>query len=69
MSPAAPAEITELVTGIYRGQTHRLTQYVRAFGYAADLLAQFGPFETPEQARAFCLKLADRRARRTDKET
>ena len=53
----------DLARDIQHGQTHRLTRYVRALDHACEILAAIGAFATEDDARAFCLKLADRRAR------
>ena len=65
---AEQTTVAEIVTGIYRGQTHQLTRHVRALDHACELLATARLFDSPEQARDWALKRADRHAR-TDKET
>lgn len=64
--PHPVCDPVELVRDILAGQTGRLTRYVRALDFSAELLAKAGLFETPEEAREWCLKRADVHARKDD---
>ena len=64
--PHPVCDPVDLAREIIAGQTGRLTRYVRALDYASALLAKAGLFETPEEAREWCLKRASEHARKDD---